>query len=336
LLRLRNLNGRFLVEDLMGEKVVERSILHGPRTLGGVFMSMFYILFIASRYLPSVAAEVEDPHRESLKIFYASVPSAIQCIALALPFLWCLRVASPKSLRSDHAIAISACRQFAKCLTALIAVWIVFYFLIFVSQVKSVLGLDPWIDLFNNLQAVFLFACYWTLTAITIDGPEGNRRDGAKSVSLPLLLSFSLWFVIVFQIADVALSHNGGTPARFWLQLVSGIVVGVCMALLVGCLESEYLNHSNLPSTRVLTAFLYCYAVLQLAYLGFNLPPGAHLSPAEQFLQVFATILSLPLKILLFGFCYSAIEDGRMVFYMEGTRKLINGAPKEWDEFWST
>lgn len=189
---------------------------------------------------------------------------------------------------------------------------------------------DAWIDFLNNLQAVFLLACYWTLTTITIPdlGVSNTEEKARESTSLPLLLSYAMWAILVFQLADLFVSHSLSLSARFWFQLLSGMAVGVTMALLVGCLESEFLS---VPGARVFTACLYGYAVLQLAYLGFNSPSGA--SPIQEFLQRFATITSLPLKLLLIGFCYWAVQDGRLAFYMEKTRALIKDVPKQWEDF---
>jgi len=307
----------------MSETAFVNWIVKSPRRVGGLFVSILYVLVVAGQNLSHAIPALKDLNTH--KTFYSAVPSALQCLALLPPLWQCARIAPPESLRAGHPVAIEACRQFAKCLTALIATWILFYFLIFLSQVNVMHGQEPWVDFLNNLQATFLFACYWTLTAITV-----SEKDEHGSISLSLVLNFSLWFVLVFHLADLFLSRSGSTSTRFWFQLLSGLAVGVCMGLLVGCLESEYLNAAG---TRILTACLYSYAVLQLAYLGFNPPVGSSPSPVERFLEEFATITSLPLKLLLIAFCYWAVQDGRLAFYMERTRALIRDVPDQWKHF---
>lgn len=60
-----------------------------------------------------------------------------------------------------------------------------FYFLIFLRQAQTIAFCwDPWIDLLNNLQGVFLFVCYWILTAKTL-----VRHDPDAFVDRLLVLS---------------------------------------------------------------------------------------------------------------------------------------------------
>ena len=290
------------------------------------------------------------------------------------PALWlCAKVKGPETLSEKHPLATNACKQFSHCLTALIASWIAFYGMVFLWQMKQAYSLEPginfatniqqaymldpgigfvkslqpytlepWIDFLNNMQAVFLFALYWTLAEITIPDPDSKTPASKKAESVPLalILNYSLWAVLVFQLVDLWVSRSGWSSSRFWVQLASGLAVGACMALVVGCLESEYLKA---PGTRISTAFLYGYTVLQLAYVGFNYSPSREIInlslnkflPVESYLEGFATITSLPLKILFIVFCYWALKEGRLIFYMEKTRKLIETAPEEWKQFCS-
>jgi hypothetical protein len=311
-------------------------IMSSPRGIEGLIVSILYVVVVASRNLTQIETLIgSSGHPEVVK----ALPSIFQCLAL-LPALWqCAKIEPPEGLRTSHSVAAKACDQFGKCLTALIATWIVFYFFVFLWQVDRIDGMEVWNDFLNNMQAVFLFACYWTLTAITIPEPGSDHGRDAKrgdSISLSLVLNFSLWTVLVFLLADKFL-RSKFESSRFWVQLASGLAVGICIALLVGCLESEYFSA---PWTRLVTACLYSYAVLQLAYIGFNSPPSdAKDVPASRFLaehtflEEFATITSLPLKLLLIGFCFWALKEGRLAFYLEKTRTLIRNVPSEWDEF---
>lgn len=190
--------------------------------------------------------------------------------------------------------------------------------------------MDPFIDLLNNMQAVLLFVCYWVLAVITIgDGPAYSMQQNPppKAVSPPikvsLLLSYLLWGFALFLSVDLAFSFsNLADAARPWLQLFSGLGVGTSLGLVVGCLESEYL-----PQERFAIGLLYLYAVLQLSYVGFNQ------QNAPYPLQGFATILSLPLKLVFIEFCFWVVSTGRLVFYMKNTRDLMQDVPKQWKDF---
>ena len=56
------------------------------------------------------------------------------------------------------------------------------------------------------------------------------------------------------------------------------------------------------------------YAALQLAYVGFNVQHGMNPTSAaassSDFLEEFATVTSLPLKLVLIGYWYWVLENG--------------------------
>jgi hypothetical protein len=320
-------------EEALSEKAFAIWLTRNPQGLTGLAVAILYVLIVVARdfsEMSSVSRILPDFERH--RDFYNSSPSLIQSIALLPPLWWCIRVLPPQWPGDD--VATKACLQLARSLAALIAVWIIFYLLNFLDLNRWTGGfsLEPWIDFFNNMQAVFLFACYWTLTAITVPDSGSSPKNKVKALGLPLIFSYSLWVVLVFHLADLA-AHSAN--ARFWFQLLSGLAVGICMALMVGCLESEYLD-----SPRALTAFLYSYSVLQLAYVGFNAPAEGLLHnqiskalSAQRTLQLFSTLTSLPLKFLFIGLCYWHLQSGRLAFYMEKTRLLIEDVPDQWKEF---
>lgn len=306
-------------------------IFSSHRGVEGLIVSLVYISVVFGKNLTHIGHLFPD--YSTHEKFHKALPSAFQCLALLPAFWQCATTRAPDELRKSHLIAAKACDQFARYLAALIATWICFYFFVFLGELIPNQALAPWTDLLNNMQAVFVFLCYWTLTAITIPEPGADTRRfsrGDDAISVHVILSFALWLVVVFLLADLAQSVSNHGSSRFWFQLLSGLAVGTCIALLAGCLESEYLDA---PWTRIVTACLYCYAVLQLAYIGFNRAAASPLSDLEKHLEQFATITSLPMKLLLVGFCFWALQEGRLAFYMEKTRALIRNVPDEWNEF---
>ncbi len=106
-------------------------------------MSILYVVVVAARNVQEFGRIW--PQNSNHLDWYESIPSLFQCIAL-LPALWqCAKVEPPESLRRNHALATKACNQFGKCLTALIATWIVFYFLIFLGRFLAFVGYGDWI-----------------------------------------------------------------------------------------------------------------------------------------------------------------------------------------------
>jgi hypothetical protein len=306
-------------------------VIGSPQGGAGLGVAVLYVLLVIARQIPEASAltglqELGSKHPMLLE----SLPDLVQCIGLLPALWWCIRI-DPPSWIPDK-VARTACIQFARCMAALIASWIVFYLLnaIYTFHPSDLLG--PWVDFANNMQGLFLFASYWTLTAITV-----SDRDTRNTLGLPHIFAYSLWVVGLILAADIVASRNPGS--RFWFQLLSGMSVGICMALVIGCLENEYLE-----SMRISTAVLYGYAVLQLAYVGFNAGPtkdilsagqAQNLIPHEalQKLQLLATVSSLPLKVVFILLCYGHLKSGRLAFYMEKTRGLILSVSDEWARF---
>lgn len=279
-----------------------------------------------------VGAYVKDPDAKagaeqtfsSLSGFLSSPvsPSLIQVAALLPLAIVCFRTKCRDGLieRPINEDALTASEQFRKSLTVLILTWAAFYALVAVREYWRIERLDPLIDFANVLQGVFLFACYYILTAKTV--PKNGSPP--KPFSLPLLYSYLFWGSFVFLVADMWLSPLG-EPYRLGLQLFSGLVVGACLALFVGALESQYLGQP-----RFVAMLLYVYAVLQVAYIGFfNDIQNSPLQP----LQNVATVLSLPLKLVFIGFWTWVFGNGMLVFYMRNERQTIETVDAKWNSF---
>src|SRR5262249_38133573 len=110
-----------------------------------------------------------------------------------------------------------------------------------------------------------------------------------------------------------------GLALRPIFQIFSGLWVGASLALLVGCLEVPYLGQP-----RMIALLLYFYAGLQVAYVGFF---------SDTTLEIFATLTSLPLKLLFIGFWIWVLENGMLGFYLRKTRKNLEYAPRQWVKF---
>lgn len=250
-------------------------------------------------------------------------------MALLLGPCWVVRTNIAELGGGARQIAIIASDQFKSFWVWLIATWLFFYLLLFLRPFvgnQRVIW-DGGIDCLNNIQGVLLFLCYWSLTTITVDETEVPKKRSFPYALLCVAIA-------LFFIADMA--SPGDQTTRMIFRLLSGLWVGVSMGLLVGCLESEYLHviSGRYPtSRRVAIGSLYLYAVLQVAFVGFGFQYGASLRPDLMLVENFASILSLPLKLLFISLCYWLLREGRLEFYMQKTRKTIQTADADWAEF---
>ena len=267
------------------------------------------------------------------------LPSLLECVALFPLALACAMLKLPRwvsKTTSESRAAIESCYQFKWSLVALTTSWFFFYLVIYVftyfalrSTAPSwINNLKPLIDLLNNLQGVFLFACYWILTTKTTEMEADSQTEGApRKTHMPLwgLYSFLLWGVFVFLVLDFALSGASPLgPVRPIVQLLSGLWVGATLALLVGCMESPFLSQP-----RGITMFLYFYAALQVAYVEFF---GSD-SQTSFILQTSATVTSLPLKFLFIGFWAWTFENGLLAFFMRRKRNDLDEVGRAWSAF---
>lgn len=108
---------------------------------------------------------------------------------------------------------------------------------------------------------------------------------------------------------------------RLLFRMLSGLVAGIALALLVGRLESMYIN-----PPRLVLILLYLYAVIQVMWVEF----GGNQYP---YIQVVVTFISLFFKLVLFLFVTYLLESYRMLFYAEHVRKLYHIINEEWLRF---
>ena len=209
----------------------------------------------------------------------------------------------------------------------LVISWALFYAAVFLGQVTHYTDqrYGAIEDLANNLQGGFLFICYWILTARTLGRNSGDTKlQGGSDASLWFVYSLWLWAVVLYFLIDTFFSLHQRTV----FQLCSGLFVGATMGLLTGCLEKQQLGQP-----RIITALLYLYAVLQLAYVGFE-----KINDASDlgYLQEFATVTSLPLKLLFIGFWYWIFQNGQLAFYVQRARWDIDTIDDQWRKFRET
>jgi hypothetical protein len=217
---------------------------------------------------------------------------------------------------------------------------------------------DIVLNLFNNMQGVFLLLCYLVLAEPTVGESHSVRYHSRIPQFVALLVGIALvniLAVVALPAASSTQAVKSNTPAaptaamsiqeagigaqpstdpahsddrlkssgwtRMVFQLMSGLFVGVALALLVGRFESKYID-----APRFVLVLLYMYALIQLMYVEFSSPQYKHAQ------DVF-TGIALPLKLLLFAFVAWLYEKGRLLFYLEHVKKLHDAADADWKAF---
>ncbi|HEX3672168.1 MAG TPA: hypothetical protein VHT92_10750 [Candidatus Cybelea sp.] len=270
-------------------------------------------------------------HHESASEY----PDVLQAIViLVLLLLWSRRLSRPKMIENAaHRHLEAAARSttwFYWLWWGLLASWLVFYAIdwfkysdLAYQPLRNLLnhGLLDWV---NTIEAVFFFAIYFEMTAVTFNA-EGKRQRSASERSAILLGIFLVLCIVEYF-----------TPPRSigWWSVVSGLLVGVSMALFIGRCESRFIS-----APLVLTASAFLYAVLQGAYPLFSGALGGTASgPAVSLFKEVVIMIVLPLKVMLFLLIDWMCSGGKLFFYMVSERRMVDegGAnlQTDWERFW--
>src|SRR5690242_11922863 len=102
-----------------------------PQGLTGLFIAILYVLVVSLRNIPELGSISIFSEYSKYERFYNSIPCLIQCVALTPALWWCFRLIPPTW--SKDQVANRATIQFTRCLASLIATWIVFYLINFLT-----------------------------------------------------------------------------------------------------------------------------------------------------------------------------------------------------------
>ncbi len=248
------------------------------------------------------------PQRAMLMFLQAAV-----CLALAL--------ATPKAdLRWDswipevrREVTEKACRRIKLNLVAVFLFWSVHYVVMGISLQNEPNGFDKaFITTLSSVTALLVFWLYLELSEITVDEQAFGRprQQGASpAASEPLFSRFVSTGIVLLFVVPAWFGYGKGLPNLIKVADAGiGMLSGVALALVVGSLGSKYLN----PGPGII-GLLYLYAMLQPAAIAFDNPA----------VQLFATTLALPLKIVLWLVCVWAFTTGVLAEHAYEVRRLI-------------
>ena len=220
-------------------------------------------------------------------------------------------------------VALAAAGDLRRCWGA---VWMAWLFLYLALTVASVVGVLPsgeslapsarWLavglNLVQNCASVMLFLAYETVARPTI------QSDLSRKQVLPL--EAWLVFALLLPILEGWVVASGlSWSYQLWFGWISGFGQGTALALLVGRLDSKYID----PPALVV-ALLYVYAAIQGAW------PAVQ-SHYELLLSL--TFLALVLKCLLFLFIAWLFESRVVLYYLEQVRELDLGVREQRIQF---
>jgi hypothetical protein len=240
---------------------------------------------------------------------------AVQALFILLLFLG---IPDPRvdPQRADDAEAI---RHFYRCWCSMWASWFVLY--VVWSSPLLAAPLDEtlhsvWVVARNfvvNANTLFVVLCFLVLH----DPPYITARH-TPSAQEKLVRAFVVGAVAVaaFTAVEMLCRHHSWVPGLDPFGWITGFAGGVALALLVGRLESKYIN----PPVWLIIP-LYFYAVMQGAMGAFE-SIGQTSATSLQFLEPFLLAFAFALKCLLFVCVAWVLEGGLLLSYMTDVRGL--------------
>jgi hypothetical protein len=168
---------------------------------------------------------------------------------------------------------------------------------------------DPINDFLNNIQTIFFLMCYRELRYPT---DEERRNPLFALLSVPVFLVI---VELVLLLPDNPAHSSLGEPLRVFLSWATGFAGGAAIALLVGRLESKFIDP---PSW--LTYLLYVYAAIQGAHIVLN---------KDLYATLVLTSFAFFSKVVFFLFIAWILQSGVLLYYFTEIKRIHLDAPTE-------
>jgi hypothetical protein len=168
----------------------------------------------------------------------------------------------------------------------------------------------------NYLNTIMIVLCF---TILNERGDDEDKNLKGKYLILPAglgIITIGIYLVLPSTTRlPVGIISNA-------LDLITGIVAGVAMALFVGRLQSKFLG-----ARALLLIFLYSYTAIQPLYFYLTI------NNSDDFWVVFLIDLYLFLKCLLFLYMAWIFDSTRIAFYLVQIRKKHKNIKTDWEKW---
>lgn len=270
--------------------------------------------------------------------FWGVMAYAVQAFVIGIVLVIVSRAPYTNTGQQDLERPNMAIEQFHFAWRGVWWAWFWYYLVVFIHSLLKAKGSEiangrfwePTQTLLNNIQAIFLFGCYYILAKPTV--PSKDSKSSPTPIYAALVVVFTFLtlghaFYAASQPGTAPSAHLADSQGRLLFHLVSGVASGVALALFVGRLDSKYID---VPQWIIIT--LSAYALLQPTYILFV---------SDEF-GIFEGVLSaiaLPLKLLLF-YCIhwfllkeDEFSNSRSLFYFHSIKEVYEMVGINWGKF---
>jgi hypothetical protein len=193
--------------------------------------------------------------------------------------------------------------------------------------------LDPYwfvaLTFLINMTTINIFFCYLGLAEPTGKlALNSNLTEEQGELALHTKRSIAWIVLLVMTLANIlcSLPFISYQWPKLAYMLISGLAAGVALALLVGRFESKYIH-----TPQIILIFLYIYAVTQTTYGFFDTNLFGDKRPVN--IRPYMSMITLPLKLVLFAFVSWLLKEGRLLFYFVNISDFSKDVNKRWKLF---
>ena len=293
---------------------------------GGIVVAIVHPFF--SSTWPAISkwvAQSPEHYEATIQFIQAGAVAVLYCLVFRYkPFIpKCGPLQDGKIDSEAHAVISKAARSFYGYWHDWWAVLFLFYLALGAKALLSQLKYEPYwnggLNILMNVSALLVLFCYLELIRPSSSNkPDLTRRSAIGALVLASAINAASMIYVIFN-------PSNQWPQRLFM-IVSGLAVGVALALLVGRFESKYIG----TPPRILV-FLYVYSVMQATYGLFNTDLLKSEYAAHNF-RTAISIIALALKVLLFAWVSWVMTQGRLTVYLENTSSLAKEIPGKWYE----
>ncbi|MDN5215122.1 hypothetical protein QQ020_23780 [Fulvivirgaceae bacterium BMA12] len=185
-------------------------------------------------------------------------------------------------------------------------------------------------NLFNNLSSLYFLICFIVLSSYGYSAVRKNKPKGLTKITLTFISITLIEFLVRLILSPVfireytsislyLLEENPLDELNLLFSIISGLIAVVSIALVVGRLESKFIN-----SPLWIIIMLYCYAGLQVFIRDFQVDPSGYL-------MIWVMYSALFLKTIFLIYAFWLVNTKRLFFYFLAINRLHVYISNEWE-----